>query len=87
MNDNMQPDPGDQRRAFIHELWQQFEVLQEWAIANWPDREHPLSSADFVATRSEILNLGLARRKPHQIAPEPAEGGPQYEEVTPAPWP
>ncbi len=79
---------NDQRQEFINDLWQRFEALQQWAIDNWPDREHPLSSADFVAARKEILTLGDARRAPPlRLVPEPAEGGPQYEETTPAPWP
>ena len=79
----------EQRTAFINELWQRFEVLQKWAIAHWPDKEHPLSSADFLASRQEILNLGH-RPNPQRgapSAPEPADGGPQYEDVTPTPWP
>ncbi len=78
---------NDQRAEFINELWQRFEVLQQWAIANWPDQERRLSSADFVAARKEILNLGEARRVPLQLVPEPSAGGPQYEELRPAPWP
>jgi len=76
------------RTEFINELWGRFEALQQWAIANWPDRDHPLSSADFVAARQEILGLGEPRRaRPLRLVPEPSDGGPQYEEVTPAPWP
>lgn len=76
-----------QRRAFINEVWRRFEEVQEWAIANWPEREHPLSSADFVEARKEILALGQPRASRVAGAPEPEQGGPQYEEVTPAPWP
>ncbi|MGV7206891.1 hypothetical protein ACLB1G_03435 [Oxalobacteraceae bacterium A2-2] len=77
------------RRQFIQELWRRFEDLQQWAVDNWPDRDHPLSSADFVEARKEILGL----RAPHQSAAtprdaaEPEDGGPQYVDVTPAPWP
>ncbi|KQW93332.1 hypothetical protein ASC94_11850 [Massilia sp. Root418] len=81
-----------QRRQFINEVWQRFEEVQNWAIANWPDRDRPLSSSDFVETRKEILALGLtgdARlSQPSQAGePEPEQGGAQYIEVTPAPWP
>jgi len=44
------------RREFIAELWRRFEALQEWAVSHWPDQQHPLSSADFVETRKEILS-------------------------------
>lgn len=78
-----------QRRDFINEVWRRFEEVQDWAIANWPDRDKPLSTSDFVEARKEILALGLprAQRVPAADAPEPEQGGPQYEEVTPAPWP
>ena len=70
----------DERRRFVGELWQRFEQLQAWAVENWPDKEHPLSSADFVESRKEILSL----RSPE---PEPEQGGAQYVDLNPAPWP
>jgi hypothetical protein len=79
-------DKEEERRRFIGELWQRFEQLQAWAVENWPDKEHPLSSADFVEARKEILGL----RNPAPAAPrapEPEQGGPQYIDMNPAPWP
>ncbi|RZT09919.1 hypothetical protein SAMN05216319_1635 [Duganella sp. CF402] len=73
-------DMEEQRRRFTSELWQRFEQLQAWAEENWPDKEHPLSSADFTASRKEILAL---RRQ----EPEPEQGGAQYVDMNPAPWP
>lgn len=80
------------RRQFIAEVWKRYVAVQEWAIANWPDKEHPLSSAEFVEGRKEILGLGLPPnlrpgRTPAGTVPEPEQGGPQYQDVTPAPWP
>ncbi len=80
------------RRHFVAEVWKRYVEVQNWAIANWPDKEHPLSTSDFVEGRKEILGLGLPPNlrlghEPPQPAPEPAQGGPQYQEVTPAPWP
>jgi hypothetical protein len=80
------------RRKFVTEVWKRYVEVQNWAIANWPDPEHPLSTSDFVEGRKEILGLGLPPNlklghEPPQPAPEPAQGGPQYQEVTPAPWP
>jgi hypothetical protein len=48
-----------------------------------------LSTSDFVEARKEILALGLpaAARVPAQDAAEPEQGGAQYIDVTPAPWP
>ncbi|PHV06336.1 hypothetical protein CSQ96_15995 [Janthinobacterium sp. BJB412] len=80
---------SDQRRQFVGELWRRFEALQEWAILNWPDQQHPLSSANFVEARKEILALGHDEifKQAEPSAAEPADGGPQYIDVTPAPWP
>ncbi|CAN7277574.1 hypothetical protein LJR289_001268 [Pseudoduganella sp. LjRoot289] len=77
------------RRQFIDEVWRRYEEVQQWAIANWPDKEHPLSTSDFVEGRKEILGLGLAReaRLSAPAEAEPEQGGAQYIEVTPAPWP
>jgi hypothetical protein len=36
------------RRKFVTEVWKRYVEVQNWAIANWPDREHPLSNSDFV---------------------------------------
>jgi hypothetical protein len=81
-------DNSDQRRQFVGELWRRFEALQQWAIDNWPDKQHPLSSADFVQARKEILDLADERHpvQGSQVL-EPSEGGPQYVDVTPTPWP
>ena len=81
------------RREFIAELWRRFETLQEWAVSHWPDRQHPLSSADFVEARKEILSLRSPAGSLNQPAmrdaaePAPEQGGAQYVDVTPAPWP
>jgi hypothetical protein len=79
------------RRAFIAELWRRFETLQEWAVSHWPDQQNPLSSADFVEARKEILSLrspaGSLNQPAQQNAAEPEQGGAQYLDVTPAPWP
>ena len=81
------------RREFIAELWRRFEALQEWAVSHWPDQQHPLSSADFVETRKEILSLRSPAGSLNQpvtrdgAEPAPEQGGAQYVDVTPAPWP
>ena len=82
----------DTRRQFVNELWQRFEELQQWAEENWPDKENPLSSADFVESRKEILGLRNPAQAPGKALtatgePEPEQGGAQYENLNPAPWP
>jgi hypothetical protein len=79
----------DPRRQFINELWQRFEQLQQWAMENWPDQEHPLSSADFVESRKEILGLRDPAQAPARLPEdrEPEQGGAQYVDMNPTPWP
>ena len=98
IGEGVEKTPGQQevaleeaRREFITELWRRFETLQEWAVSLWPDQQHPLSSADFVESRKEILSLrspvGPLSQPSQQNEAEPEQGGAQYLDVTPAPWP
>ncbi|MRX09092.1 hypothetical protein GJ697_14720 [Pseudoduganella sp. FT25W] len=82
-------DNEDERRRFISELWQRFEQLQAWAVENWPDKDNPLSSADFVESRKEILGLRNPAQAPGGSSSErePEQGGAQYIDLNPAPWP
>ncbi|MYM87219.1 hypothetical protein GTP81_18180 [Rugamonas sp. FT107W] len=88
-------DKETARRQFVSELWQRYEELQRWAEENWPDKEHPLSSADFVETRKELLGLRNPAQAPGRPASagasgdarEPEQGGAQYIDVNPTPWP
>ena len=79
----------DTRRQFVNELWQRFEELQQWAEENWPDQENPLSSADFVESRKEILGPRNPAQAPGGLPAdrEPEQGGAQYVNLNPAPWP
>ena len=94
VSEAMEKTPEQQeeaRREFVAELWRRFETLQEWAVTHWPDQQNPLSSADFVESRKEILSLrspaGSLSQPAQQNEAEPEQGGAQYVDVTPAPWP
>ncbi len=94
VSEAMEKTPEQQeeaRREFIAELWRRFVALQEWAVSHWPDQQHPLSSADFVESRKEILSLrspaGSLNQPAQRNEAEPEQGGAQYVDVTPAPWP
>ena len=75
------------RQQFGNELLRRFEEMQQWAIANWPESAQPLAAADFAAARKSILTLVTMTSEINRHEAEPAEGGAQYVDVTPAPWP
>lgn len=76
--------------SYAQELEQQLDGLIEWAVANQPHTIDRITSVDFHPVREQFLTLAksgnkLSTEKPD--APEPAEGGPQYINDNPAPWP
>jgi hypothetical protein len=74
---------------YADEVVRRFEEFTSWAIANWPQKNYPLMPSDFAESRREISVI-LGRRLQEgedSAAPTPEQGGPQYTDVTPAPWP
>ena len=75
---------------FADEFTQRFEALIAWAGANWPEKNQPLDAADFSAWRREaalLLGARLQAQAPADAGPAPADGGAQYINNAPAPWP
>ncbi len=75
---------------FATEFERRFETLIDWANQNWPDTNQPLRPEDFTASRREVgllLGARLRTRPPADAGPAPADGGAQYINVAPAPWP
>lgn len=74
--------------AFSNELRRRFEELTDWTVAHWPDKSRPLSAASFSRSRDEFAAL-LAGQSggSNGSRAEPSDGGPQYVNVTPSPWP
>lgn len=80
----------DKHTQFGIEMKKRFEEFTTWAISNWPDKDAPLSSTNFDAGRKEVAALAdkdFDIGKRNAAMPEPSENGPQYVNVTPAPWP
>lgn len=80
----------DEIQQFGAEMKQRFEEFASWAVANWPDKSHPLSRTDFDTARKEISTLAAGSQNigdKNAAIPEPSENGPQYVNVNPAPWP
>ena len=75
---------------FAAEFNRRFEALIEWAGQQWPEKNQPLSPEEFVASRREIallLGARLHAQPPADSGPAPSDGGEQYVNVAPAPWP
>lgn len=81
---------SDRMKTFGIEMKARFEAFAAWAIDQWPDADHPLSSVDFDVARKEIEALTEGRQnigERNADIPEPSENGPQYVNVNPTPWP
>lgn len=76
--------------SYAQELEQRLDRLIAWAIAEQPHTVTRLDKADFSEVREEFLTLAKSGSKKSRgiaNAPEPADGGPQYINDNPAPWP
>lgn len=72
---------------FTGEFERRFQELSQWAIENWPDKNRPLSEADLADMHKEFSKVKAKASLARQRVPEPWEGGPQYVNQTPTPWP
>ena len=71
---------------FIKELARRVDSVIAWAIENAPVEKPQLSLNDFYDVRKNFLIIA-SKGHPFYHEPEPSEGGAQYINVTPAPWP
>jgi hypothetical protein len=76
---------------YCAELNRKLDEVIAWAVLNCPIAEKNLAYADFEKTRAEFQKIAMEEQdsKPleTQNQPEPEEGGPQYINDNPAPWP
>jgi len=76
-----------QNDQFAADLEQRFQDLMQWTVSNWPDRERPISVADFEDAQQAMRAIAQRLRHPEGEALSPSEGGAQFVSVAPAPWP
>ena len=73
---------------FSRELDKRLDEVIAWAVMTCPLSEINLAYADFEKIRSDFQQVALGQAKSHQQEePEPEDGGPQYVNDNPAPWP
>ena len=77
----------NQKEQFAADLEQRFRDVMQWAVTNWPDPEHPIALGDFDDVHKAVLAIAQRVRQPSGEALAPSEGGAQFVNIAPAPWP
>lgn len=80
-------DAADDASRYADELIRRFDEFTNWAINNWPQKNYPLLPSDFADSRREISVILGKRLHEGESLPPPEQGGPQYLDVNPSPWP
>ena len=73
--------------SYAQQLEQQLDAIIDWSISNQPHKLSKLSRDDFNEVRSEFCRIAKGGGSDLEQEPEPAEGGAQYINDNPAPWP
>ncbi|GGY70100.1 hypothetical protein GCM10011613_13130 [Cellvibrio zantedeschiae] len=77
-----------QNAIFAREVQRRVDDLIAWIVENSPDKEHQLSISNFRDVRQTLFGLATNGSNVLQhIEPEPEQGGAQYINDNPAPWP
>lgn len=73
--------------SYAQELELRIDELIDWAIANQSHTLTKLSKADFSEPREKFTTIAKGGGTLLKQEPEPADGGAQYINDNPAPWP
>jgi len=78
----------DSKRQFSEEFARRFNEFTQWAIDSRPDKSQPLDLSDFREFRMQMEEIVTGVDSAHhRKSAEPEQGGNQYRQVTPTPWP
>jgi hypothetical protein len=72
---------------FTREVQRKLDELINWIVENSPAKSQNLLPRDFSEARQAIYRLATGDTNLKQIEPEPEDGGAQYINDNPAPWP
>lgn len=75
-----------QAAIFARDVQRKVDDLIHWIVENSPNKT-ALSIADFRDARESICTIAGGEVNLQHIEPEPEEGGAQYINDNPAPWP
>lgn len=73
--------------SYAQELEARIDELIDWAITHQPHTVTKLSIEDFTEPREKFLTIAKGGGTLLKQEPEPADGGAQYINDNPAPWP
>jgi hypothetical protein len=76
-----------QKEQFAADLEQRFRDVMQWAVTSWPDPDHPIAIEDFEDVHKAVQVNSQRVRHPSGEARAPSEGGAQFVNIAPAPWP
>lgn len=76
-----------QTAIFAREVQRRLDELINWIVENSPDKNNAFTKSDFVDVRQNIYRITSGDNNLQHIEPEPEEGGAQYINDNPAPWP
>jgi hypothetical protein len=76
-----------QKEQFAADLEQRFRDVMQWAVTSWPDPDHPIAIEDFEDVHKAVQVISQRVRHPSGEALAPSEGGAQFVNIAPAPWP
>lgn len=76
-----------QNAIFAREVQRRLDELIHWIIESAPGEKRSLSQSDFSEARQIIYRIANGDTNIQHIEPEPEQGGAQYINDNPAPWP
>lgn len=72
---------------FAREVQRKLDELINWIVENSPLQTNTLLPRDFSEARQSIYRVATGVTNIQHIEPEPEDGGAQYINDNPAPWP
>lgn len=84
----MSQTPDETEHAiFAREFERRIDDLIAWAVMSSPKQISPLFTHDFAKVRENMCAIARGGGDALHRELEPSEGGPQYVNDNPAPWP
>lgn len=76
-----------QEAIFAREVQRRVDDLITWIIESSPEKKRALSREDFQNAKQNFCGIAAGDTNLQLLEPEPEQGGAQYINDNPAPWP